>query len=196
MSERLWSQVADQMSEHSYMAGIKRTAQRVQATGEVFTPTALVLEMLQYVDLELLGPGKTVLDPACGDGQFLVATKWIKILHHGMTETDALSDIYGVDIMRDNVDLCKRRLGGGTIVMGDSLEPARVLEGQTVEEHLLMLTLFDEGGRRTRKKPRLSGRKPRSRYPISSSRAREPVVKASEKDPEVPTIFPLLCENS
>ena len=28
-----------------------------------------------------------------------------------MTEEDALKDIYNVDIMRDNVDLCKKRLG-------------------------------------------------------------------------------------
>ena len=52
-----------------------------------------------------------------------------------MSESDALKDLYGVDIMRDNVDVCKKRLGGGTIVMGDSLNPDKKLDGQTDAEY-------------------------------------------------------------
>lgn len=165
MSESLWSLVAARLSEHDYMAGVERTVERVRATGEVFTPSALVIEMLQYVDLDLFAPGKTVLDPACGDGQFLVAAKWIKVYHHGMSESDALRDLYGVDIMRDNVDLCLRRLGGGTIVMGDSLKPTRELDGQTDEERVVMASLFDEASTKTRKRQRVAGRKAKSRTP-------------------------------
>lgn len=161
MSERLWPRVAARLAEHDYMAGVERAVERVQATGEIFTPTALVIEMLQYTNLDLFAPGKTVLDPACGDGQFLVAAKWIKVYHHGMAESDALQDLYGVDIMRDNVDLCRRRLGGGTIVMGDALKPTRELEGQTDAERLTMVTLFDEVSTKTRKKARVAGTKPR-----------------------------------
>jgi hypothetical protein len=160
MCESLWPLVAAKLSEHDYMAGVERTVDRVNATGEVFTPSALVIEMLQYADLNLFARGKTVLDPACGDGQFLVAAKWIKVYHHRMTESDALKDLYGVDIMRDNVDLCQRRLGGGTVVMGDSLNPTRDLDGQSDEERLLMATLFDEPATRTRKKQRVAGTKP------------------------------------
>src|SRR5664280_1069227 len=111
MSAELWAEIARRMDEHGYMRGVELTVERVQATGEVFTPTALVIEILAGVPLERFAPGRTILDPACGDGQFLVAAKWVKVLHHGMTEADALTDIYGVDIMRDNVDLCRRRLG-------------------------------------------------------------------------------------
>nr|CRZ19176.1 M.AgsIB [Agrococcus sp. 25] len=163
MSEQLWSRVARELNAHAYMAGVERTVDRVRATGEIFTPTQLVVEMLQYVDLDMLAPGKTVLDPACGDGQFLVAAKWIKILHHGMTEDDALQDLYGIDIMRDNVDLCTRRLGGGTVVMGDALNPGRELQGQTVEERELMKRLFTEPTSRVRQKKRVAGTKPRRR---------------------------------
>jgi hypothetical protein len=158
MYEMLWHRVAERLAEHDYMAGVERTVQRVRATGEIFTPSALVLEMLQYCDLELFRPGQTILDPACGDGQFLVAAKWIKIFHHGMNEGEALEDIFGVDLMRDNVDLCRRRLGGGTIVMGDSLRPSLHLDGQTEEERRLMLTLFDEPSTGVRKKPRVAAR--------------------------------------
>lgn len=144
MSKPSWLQsVEEELLRHDYMAGVERTAERVKATGEVFTPTALVLEMCQYLDLELFAPGKTVLDPACGDGQFLVAAKAIKMRVHGMPEPEALADIYGVDVMRDNVDLCLRRLGGGTIIMGNSLSPSQQLPGQTDAELRIMLQLFD-----------------------------------------------------
>lgn len=92
-----------------------------------------------------------------------MAAKWIKVYHHGMSESQALNDIYGVDIMRDNVDLCLRRLGGGTIVMGDALKPARELEGQTDDERAIMLTIFDEPTTKVRKKTRVAGAKPRRR---------------------------------
>ena len=152
MSDDLWNRVAARLDEHAYMDGIERAMKRVRATAEVFTPTALVIEMLRYLDPELLAPGRTVLDPACGDGQFLVAAKWVKVLHHGMSEQDALADIYGVDIMRDNVDLCRRRLGGGTIVMGNTLKPTLHIDGQTQAEHELMVELFNEApGMRIRK---------------------------------------------
>ncbi len=142
MSSALWAEVRARMDEHGHMAGVERTVARVRATGEIFTPTGLVLEMVARVPLERFAPGETVLDPACGDGQFLVAAKWIKVLHFGMDEPAALADVYGVDIMRDNVDLCRRRLGGGTIVMGDVLDPSRRLDGQTPEDVEAMRRLF------------------------------------------------------
>lgn len=145
MSRVDWSAVAERVDEHSYMEGVERTVERVALTAEVFTPTELVIDMLSRLPLHVFEPGQTVLDPACGDGQFLVAAKWLKVLHFGASERVALSDLYGVDIMRDNVDLCLRRLGGGTVLMGDSLHPAARLAGQTDEEHRLMMALFVEG---------------------------------------------------
>ena len=145
MSEAVWAEVARRSDAHGYMQGVERTVERVRATGEIFTPTSLVIEMIRRMPIEAFRPGQKVLDPACGDGQFLVAAKWVKVLFFGMTEEEALKDIYGVDIMRDNVDLCKRRLGGGTIVMGNSLLPDVPLDGQTEEESRLMSELFGSG---------------------------------------------------
>lgn len=142
MLKTMWDKIKDCMNDHSYMGEISRDEYRIKATAEIFTPTDLVIDMLQKTDLDCCLPGKTVLDPACGDGQFLVAIKYVKILIHGMTEFDALQDIYGVDIMRDNVDLCKKRLGGGTILMGDSLCPEKRFTEQTEEEHKQMRILF------------------------------------------------------
>ena len=142
MSDKLWSEVKNRMDDHSYMGEINRDEYRVKVTAEVFTPTDLVIRMLRECGVDKFTPGKTVLDPACGDGQFLVAVKWVKVLFHSMTESDALNDIYGIDLMRDNVNLCKKRLGGGTILMGDSLNPGERIKDQTSEEHNRLLQLF------------------------------------------------------
>lgn len=142
MSDKLWSELKNRMDDHSYMGEINRDEYRVKVTAEVFTPTDLVIRMLRECGVDKFAPGKTVLDPACGDGQFLVAVKWVKVLFHSMTESDALDDIYGIDLMRDNVDLCKKRLGGGTILMGDSLNPGERIKDQTSEEHNRLLQLF------------------------------------------------------
>jgi 2-polyprenyl-3-methyl-5-hydroxy-6-metoxy-1,4-benzoquinol methylase len=142
MLRSMWDKVTERMNDHAYMGEINRDEYRVKVTAEVFTPTDLVIRILQKSDLNDYAPGKTVLDPACGDGQFLTAIKWVKVFAHGMSEENALKDLYGVDIMRDNVDLCKKRLGGGTILMGNSLEPNKRLDKQTEEEYDMMKFLF------------------------------------------------------
>ena len=139
----MWDKIRNKVNNHAYMSRIDRDKQRVQATAEIFTPTDLVIEMLSKINIDRLGAGKTVLDPACGDGQFLTAIKWVKVYIHEMTEKQALQDIYGVDIMRDNVDLCKKRLGGGTILMGDSLHPNKRLDGQTDDEYHRVNIILD-----------------------------------------------------
>lgn len=118
-----WKEIEKRSNEHTYMSGVDRMSERVKKTGEVFTPTSLVIDMLKQIDVNSFAPGKTVIDPACGDGQFLVPVKWLKVLHFGMSEEDAIKDIYGVDIMEDNVKTCKERLGGGNIYCDDMLNP-------------------------------------------------------------------------
>lgn len=138
----MWDKITELTNSHGYMSGIDRPTERVKKTGEIYTPTNLIIKILQQSNLDDFAPGKTVIDPACGDGQLLVPVKWLKVLHFGMTEENALKDIYGVDIMRDNVDLCKKRLGGGNILMGNTLDPHTKLEEQTEYEHQKMIELF------------------------------------------------------
>jgi SAM-dependent methyltransferase len=153
MSSELWDEVAARMDEHGYMKGVERTVDRVRRTGEVFTPTKLVIDMVRRLPLEQFAPGRTILDPACGDGQFLIAAKWIKVLFHGMAENEAVEDLFGVDIMSDNVELCRRRLGGGTILVGDALKADRAVPGQTEEDRRAMRRIF--GGDDTQPAPTL-----------------------------------------
>jgi SAM-dependent methyltransferase len=145
MSSELWDEVAARMNEHGYMKGVERTVDRVRRTGEVFTPTDLVIDMVRQMPIEQFAPGRTVLDPACGDGQFLMAAKWVKILFHGMSEDAAVKELYGIDIMSDNVELCRRRLGGGTVLVGDALNAERAVAGQTDDDRRAMADLFGNG---------------------------------------------------
>ena len=96
--------------DRTYMGGIERDNLRVKATGEVFTPTQLVQETLNHLDpLLFTDPTKTFLDNSCGDGQFL-GEVLIRKMENGSTFKQALSTTYGVDLMIDNVDLCRERL--------------------------------------------------------------------------------------
>lgn len=104
------SKVIDHIRNRIYMSGIEREKSRVKATGEVFTPTPLVQQILDQLPLEVFtDPAKTFLDPACGDGQFL-GEVLIRKMENGSTFEQALSTVYGVDIMPDNVELCRERL--------------------------------------------------------------------------------------
>ena len=104
------SKAIDHIRNRSYMSGIEREKSRVKATGEVFTPTPLVQEILDQLPAEVFtDPAKTFLDPTCGDGQFL-GEVLIRKMENGATFEQALSTIYGVDLMQDNVDLCRERL--------------------------------------------------------------------------------------
>lgn len=80
---------------------------RVKLLGEVFTPTELVLEILDQLPIEVWDDGKTYLDPTCGNGQFLSA---VLIIKQSLNHINPLETIYGVDIMQDNVDECRQRL--------------------------------------------------------------------------------------
>lgn len=92
------------------MSGVDREKARVKATGEVFTPTPFVQEVLdQLPQDQFTDASKTFLDPSCGDGQFL-GEVLIRKIENGSTFEQALSTIYGVDLMQDNVELCRERL--------------------------------------------------------------------------------------
>ena len=99
------------LRDRVYMSGIERDKLRIKATGEIFTPTALVQEMLDQFPIEAFSdPTKTFCDPSgCGDGQFL-SEVIIRKLENGSTLEQALSTTYGVELMRDNVELCRERL--------------------------------------------------------------------------------------
>jgi type I restriction-modification system DNA methylase subunit len=92
------------------MGGVDRGQSRIKSNGEFFTPTPLVEEILDKMDAKLfVDPSSTFLDNSCGDGQFLASVLYRKLIN-GIDFETALSTVYGVDLMQDNVDLCRERL--------------------------------------------------------------------------------------
>ncbi len=98
------------LRDREYMSGVERDKLRIKQTGEIFTPTPLVQEILDHLPLEVFtDTTKTYCDPSCGDGQFL-SEVIIRKLEHGSTFEQALSTTYGVELMMDNVIECRNRL--------------------------------------------------------------------------------------
>ena len=121
------NEVINHLRNRDYMSGVERDKARVKATGEVFTPTPLVQEILdQLPHDQFTDPNKTFLDNSCGDGQFL-SEVIIKKMEHGSTYEQALDTTYGVDLMVDNCIECIRRL------YGVETEPnIEILEGDAI----------------------------------------------------------------
>jgi hypothetical protein len=96
--------------DRDYMSGIEREHFRVKVTNEIFTPTTRAITDIHKLPSILFSdPTKTFQDQCCGDGQFL-GEVLIRKMENGSTFEQALSTIYGVDLMPDNVKLCQDRL--------------------------------------------------------------------------------------
>jgi hypothetical protein len=148
--------VIDHVRDRAYMSGVERDRARIKATGEVFTPTPLVQEVLDQLPEELFtDPTRTFLDNSCGDGQFL-GEILIRKIENGHTFEQALRTVYGVDLMPDNVQECRRRLLCGredlkhiveqNIVCADALRYHYRFDGSepyTTEQDNLINTWFD-----------------------------------------------------
>lgn len=84
--------------------------EREKANGEVFTPKELVLEMLNKIPKEdWKDPDKTFLEPSAGDGNFLVKMFEYRV-RYKVDPIQALTTLYGVDLMEDNVYDARQRL--------------------------------------------------------------------------------------
>ena len=99
-----------------YMKGIDRDKSRQDSTQEYFTCLEFVEEVLDRIEYAkkdiFLNIDKKLLDNAAGDGQFLTEIVVRKMERSGCTLEEALSTTYGVELMEDNVKLCKERLAG------------------------------------------------------------------------------------
>ncbi len=99
-----------------YMSGVDRDKLRVKKTAEIFTPRHLVVEILDKLENDnselFTDPTKTFIDNSCGDGEFLGEIIIRKMERSGCSLRQALSTTYGVELMEDNVEECKKRLMG------------------------------------------------------------------------------------
>ena len=146
-----------------------KSKQRVADHGEVFTAEREVNAMLDLVKQETERIDSRFLEPACGNGNFLA-----KILERKLNVVDgrysksqlewerygvlAVSSIYGIDILLDNVEECRDRLfcifdrsyrkAFGAKVRGECLESVRyILERNILWGDALTLKTPDEEAR-------------------------------------------------
>lgn len=85
---------------------------RTKQTGEVFTPRSLIREMLDRLPPEVwFDPNKRWLEPAAGDGNFLVEVK-ARLLQAGHAEEHILENmLFSVELIDDNHWALQHRLG-------------------------------------------------------------------------------------
>jgi hypothetical protein len=95
--------------------------QRVADHGEVLTGKREVNAMLDLVKNETQRIESLFLEPACGDGNFLseILERKLRVVEnrYGKSQSDyernavlAVSSLYGIDILSDNVQKCRQRL--------------------------------------------------------------------------------------
>lgn len=98
-----------------------KSKKRVAERGEVFTNEREVKAMCDLVDDETKRIESRFLEPACGDGNFLaeILTRKLDVVKkkYKRSHSDfelytvvAVSSLYGIDIMTDNVKVCQKRL--------------------------------------------------------------------------------------
>lgn len=148
------------------MAGQVRSRRRVVDHGEVFTAEREVNAMLDLVRAETERIESRFLEPACGNGNFIAEVlrrKLAVVASRYRRSPDeyqryaflAVSSVYGVDILADNVGECRERLfkiaeKDARSNIGDAVDPAFLDAVRYVLEKNIVcgdaLTLKDASG--------------------------------------------------
>ena len=78
---------------------------------EYFTPSSLVLKMCDKIpSADWSNPTKTFLEPCFGNGNFLVEIIRRRIVDYSIDWKIVLNNLYGVELMSDNVQEAKDRI--------------------------------------------------------------------------------------
>lgn len=127
-----------------------KSRKRVADHGEVFTNPREVNAMLDLVKQETERLDSRFLEPACGTGNFLieilrrklsvceqrVRSKQYTQLQYEQNAVLAVSSIYGIELLEDNVQACRERL------LGFFEEQYKRLFGQAVKEECVASVRF------------------------------------------------------
>ena len=106
---------------------------------EFFTPYEIVKKMGDKIpEADWSNSEKTFLEPSFGNGQFIIYIIYNRILH-GVSWKDALSTLYGVELMPDNVQETKDRI----ITLLSEMEiPFNKEEAMKIMDHNLVCSNF------------------------------------------------------
>ncbi len=103
-------------NQHNQTVGstVERTDERIDQTGEVFTPPELCKQMVDEIALDVIkNPKSTFLDNSAGSGNFMVAL--LNRLKEYHSEEHIVNNmLYVVELMEDNHKEICERLGVST----------------------------------------------------------------------------------
>ena len=127
-----------------------KSKQRVADHGEVFTAEREVKAMCDLVADECLRIDSRFLEPACGDGNFLaeILTRKLEVVAKRYKKSPydyeryallALGSIYGVDILADNAENCRKRLLGLWTKNYNAAIPAAERSDETIDSARFIL---------------------------------------------------------
>lgn len=110
----------EDQTKTNYLIQVK-SRQRVTDHAEVFTSQREVNAMLDLVKQETENIESRFLEPACGNGNFLIAVlnRKLNVVQNRYSKSQieferysfiAVSSLYGIDLLQDNIEHCKERL--------------------------------------------------------------------------------------
>ena len=98
-------------NKHNKLVGsdIERSDERIDLTGEVFTPMELCNIMVDEIPLNVLkNPDSTFLDNSAGSGNFMIALRE-RLKEYHSEEHIVNNMLYAVELMEDNhKEMCDR----------------------------------------------------------------------------------------
>jgi adenine-specific DNA-methyltransferase len=106
------------------MASQTRTYGRRKLLGQVYTPLHIVDKILGHCGFyEADLTGKTILDPACGDGRFLVPIAEF-IIHNAPADqlANQLQQLHGWDIDKNALEQCRENLDALVAPLGIAID--------------------------------------------------------------------------
>lgn len=108
----------------------------MQKFAEVFTPQSVVEKMCDMLPDDAFEPQKTFLEPACGEGVFI-----LEILRRKFARckkrtdyTAAINSVYGMEIQADNVQICIENV---TRLCRQYFTPTKS-ELETIKDHIIL----------------------------------------------------------
>ena len=140
--------------DREYMSGIERDEARIKATAEVFTPDRLVAKLVKKTGLAKINdPEKQIIDPTCGDGQFLAYILYCR-LEAGVPLLTGLATLYGIELQKDNHKMCQARLRCGHD--DPEKEVFKMIDRNIVKANALTYHMRFDGSRPPRKQKQKS----------------------------------------
>ena len=98
-------------NKHNQVVGsdIERSDERINETGEVFTPLEVCTKMVNEIPLQILkNPNSTFIDPSAGNGNFIIALR-DRLKEYHSEEHILNKMLYAVELMEDkHTEMCKR----------------------------------------------------------------------------------------